>query len=99
VAPPAFAGPDEEVFHVYDGASTIGPITGTILCRAVILRLAPKKAVVWREGWDDWRPIADVVWELGGIRLPQGDSDAAGPQSVRAVGSRSTLPPGAPRLG
>jgi serine/threonine-protein kinase len=104
-APPSMAPPamvraegdesDEEVFHVYDGVNTVGPITATLLCRSVVLRLAPRRAMVWREGWNDWRPIADVVWELAGIRVPR-ESDTSAPPSARALGSPSMMPPGAP---
>jgi predicted Ser/Thr protein kinase len=96
-ADPGDVGPDEEVFHVYDGQSTIGPITGTVLCRGAMLRLVPEGAMVWREGWTDWRRVADVVWELGGVRMSR-SSVAPAPQSARALGSPSMLPPGAPSM-
>ncbi|HEX8793653.1 MAG TPA: protein kinase [Polyangiaceae bacterium] len=95
MADPGDVGPEDAVFHVWDGQNTVGPITGTVLTRGAMLRLLPEGAMVWREGWGEWRRVADVVWELGGVRMPR-SSAAPGPQSARALGSPSMLPPGAP---
>ena len=94
-ADPHDCGPETPVFHVYDGTVTVGPLSGTVLCRGALVQLVPYSAMVWREGWNQWRRVADVVWELAGVRMHPGEPQSA-PRSVRALGSLSMMPPGAP---
>lgn len=99
-APPSSAAaddcaPDAEVFYVFDGKTHVGPISGALLCRGVVVQCVPENAVVWRDGWDRWRPVAEVVWELAGLRMAHGAS-APSDAGIRVLGSPSLVPPGAP---
>jgi serine/threonine-protein kinase len=92
---PAETGPDTPIFHIDDGKITVGPVSGTVLVRGVGLQLVPHDAYIWREGWEDWRPVADVVWELAGLKMPPPVEEQE-PGSLRALGRPSMMPPGAP---
>jgi hypothetical protein len=87
--------PDAPVFHVSDGETNVGPISGTLLCRGVVAKRVPDTAMVWRKGWDEWRNVADVVWELAGLRMDRSGRRSA-QVSIRVLGSPSLPPPGAP---
>ena len=88
-------GPDALVFHVSDGTTTIGPISGTLLCRGVVAQRVPSTAMVWREGWEDWRDVAEVVWELAGVHVHEGAKYAL-TASLQTLGPASIRPPGSP---
>ncbi len=88
-------GPDDAVFYVFDGKTNVGPISGTLLCRGVVVECVPDTAVVWREGWDQWRKVAEVVWELAGLRF-RGGRPRTTETGIRVLGSPSLAPAGAP---
>jgi len=99
-APPSQAdpddqGPEEAVFYVFDGRTNVGPISGTLLCRGVVVECVPDTAMVWRNGWDQWRNVAEVVWELAGLRMGGGRTKT-GNTGIQVLGSPSLVPPGAP---
>ncbi len=93
--PPDDPGPDAAIFHVFDGVNTSGPFTGRVLCRGAALRVISRKAMVWRKGWDSWRTVRDVVYELASLRLSETGERPVVP-GLRTLGPPTIPPVGAP---
>lgn len=59
-------------WHVYDGRERLGPIPSEEVERRHAAGALGADALVWREGWPDWRPIASALEWL----KSQGDAPA-----------------------
>ena len=51
-------------WHVYDGRERVGPLASDELERRYAAGMLDDSALVWTEGWADWRPIASALATL-----------------------------------
>ncbi|MBI5537694.1 MAG: protein kinase [Deltaproteobacteria bacterium] len=47
-------------YYISDGTTTVGPMRATQLLWGAQEERVPRSALVWKDGWDGWRPITDL---------------------------------------
>lgn len=85
---------DLPCFYVAEGDAMVGPVSSALLRKGLeVGRVAPS-ARVWRDGWDRWRPVEEVVQFVA----PESASAAKllDRPGLHSIGAPSLLPPSAP---
>lgn len=84
-------------YYLTDGAITVGPVRASMLRTGLDAGKISEKVVVWRQGWKEWKPVADVnanleatpAAPLGMLRSRPG---------IESVGLKCRMPPAAPAV-
>lgn len=98
MAPEEAAAP-EEMWHVAIHDVPIGPIRREELARKVGTGAVHGDSLVWREGFDDWRPLRDVPQLAGLLRHLRAAPPAIGHAPLPPEPSRPLVAPIGGRLG
>ncbi len=100
-APPPPAPPPAELWHVAINDVPVGPIRKEEIARKVQTGAVNGESLVWREGFDDWRPLKEVA-ELAALLRRERPPAPSRPSAVgrgigaRTQGSRPRIRPVAP---
>ncbi len=90
-APPPTAASVSDQWHVAINDVPVGPIRKDEIARKIAAGAVRADSLVWREGFDDWRPLRDVP-ELRRLLMPPAAPPARPPAPAPAA--RSSRPGG-----
>lgn len=85
----------EPTYYVCSAGVAVGPVRASLLRCGIEQGHIPRTALIWREGWDHWKPPADVLPMLASWTSASRDEllDRGG---IDSVGERCVLPSAAP---
>jgi len=89
--------PKEPTYHLHDGAVTVGPVRASLLRRALEQSRVSLDVLVWRDGWDAWKTVAEMRGELDPWK-PAAANLLRHRPGIEALGIRTRIPPKAPPL-
>jgi len=55
----------EQVWYVYQNGQQLGPFSESQLKQMISIKMIPQHAYLFKVGWKDWRPIEEVLSEIG----------------------------------
>ena len=93
---PATGKPREPSYFVYDGI-IVGPVKASLLRRGVEQGKVSPEALVWRDGWLEWKILSQTTTELEVWRTAPLGMLRSRP-GVEAVGMKTQLPADAPAI-
>lgn len=82
-------------YYVMSAEITVGPICGAVLRAGILCGRVPPTALVWTQGWEEWRSASDLTLELESM-APEAPALLLDKPGVEALGARSMLPLSAP---
>ncbi len=96
-ATPGKLPPKEPSFYLSDGALVVGPVRAGMLRRGLDESRVPDGTMAWTDGWDEWRPVAELraeleAWKPAPVGLLRNRS------GIECVGMKTRMPPKAPSL-
>jgi len=91
------ARPKEPAYHLHDGSVTVGPVRASLLRRGLELSRVSLDVLVWRDGWDAWKTVAEMRGELEAWK-PTAAAVLRNRPGIEALGLKTRIPPKAPPL-